>query len=455
MWTVVVIETEILVVGGGPAGVLSALTAAKFGRKVILIDAKSHSEIGNKTCGDAINLGPLKKLEKELGIEKPHGEEVADDVKELVFQTEKVRFPLYGDGFVLNRHPYGQRLLKKAEEYGVEVRDETKAVKAIVDSAGVKGATVLNKSTKEKYEILAKVTIDCSGRNFQIRKTIPEKLFPNLERTMEKKDVAASYREIIELKEDHPYHNQILLIYIDEVPEPGYFWIFSKGTKRLNVGIGWWLDMKVEKGMKESFWEALHKFYPPDTYEVIEKGGYTIPTRYPLMNAVAPGFLTAGDAAFHVNPFSAEGHGPALSAGYYAGKVASDAILANDTSVEKLWAYNVHVMNDFGLSHTKLQLFPEALLKVKISGLEFLFKRKILTQDQFMDLHGGKSLTRLETLKIIVRAFPNYRLLLYIDKIAKGAQTFNELFERYPTTPDEYLVWLEEFNTIMDMIRER
>ncbi|MHA1207194.1 MAG: NAD(P)/FAD-dependent oxidoreductase, partial [Candidatus Hodarchaeales archaeon] len=138
-------KTEILVIGGGPAGVLSALTAAKFGRKVILIDAKPHSEIGNKTCGDAINLGPLKMLEEELGLEKPHGDEIADVVKELVFQTDRVKFPLFGDGFVLNRHPYGQRLLKKAEEYGVEVRDETKAVKAIVDSTGVKGATVLNK----------------------------------------------------------------------------------------------------------------------------------------------------------------------------------------------------------------------------------------------------------------------------------------------------------------------
>ncbi len=448
-------KTEILVIGGGPAGVLSALTAAKFGRKVILIDAKPHSEIGNKTCGDAINLGPLKKLEKELGLEKPHGDEIADVVKELVFQTDRVKFPLFGDGFVLNRHPYGQRLLKKAEEYGVEVRDETKAVKAIVDSTGVKGATVLNKSTKEKYDIQAKITIDCSGRNFQIRKTIPTNLFPLLERTMEKRDVAASYREIIKLKEDHPYHNQILLIYIEEVPEPGYFWIFSKGPKRLNVGIGWWLDMKTEKGMKDSFWDALHKFYPPNTYEVIDKGGYTIPTRYPLLNAVAPGFLTAGDAAFHVNPFSAEGHGPALSAGFYAGKTASDAILANDISVEKLWSYNVAVMKDFGLSHTKLQLFPEALLKAKISGLEFLFKRKILTQDQFMDLHGGKSLSRLETLKILIRAFPRYKLLLYINKIAKGAQTFNELFERYPTSISEYPAWLEEFNNIMEKIRER
>ncbi|MHA1946302.1 MAG: NAD(P)/FAD-dependent oxidoreductase [Candidatus Hodarchaeales archaeon] len=448
-------KTEILVVGGGPAGVLSALTAAKFGRKVILIDAKSYSEIGNKTCGDAINLGPLNKLEKELGLKKPHGNEIADVVKEWVFQTDRIKFSLYGDGFVLNRHPYGQRLLKKAEEYGVEIRSETKAVKAIVDSSGVKGVTVLNKATKEKYDITSKITIDCSGRNFQIRKTIPRELFPNLEKKMEKRDVAASFRAIINLKEDHPYHNQISLIYTEEVPEPGYFWIFSKGSKKLNAGIGWWLDMKIEKGMKESFWEALHKFYPPNTYEVVEKGGYTIPTRYPLLNAVAPGFLTAGDAAFHVNPFTAEGHGPALIAGFYAGKTASDAILSDDVSIKKLWDYNIAIMRDFGLSHTKIQLFSEALYKAKISGLEFLFKREILSQDQFMDLHGGKRLTRLDTLKILIKAFPKYKLLLYINKISKGAQAFNELFERYPTSPTEYQNWLEEFNLVMGKIRER
>ncbi|MFX1286789.1 MAG: hypothetical protein ACFFB5_24335 [Promethearchaeota archaeon] len=53
---------------------------------------------------------------------------------------------------------------------------------------------------------------------------------------------------------------------------------------------------------------------------MLAKGGYTIPMRYPLMNAVASGFIVTGDAAFHANPFSAEGHEPVLVAGYYAGK---------------------------------------------------------------------------------------------------------------------------------------
>ncbi len=448
------VTTDVLVVGGGPAGVLSAITVAKKGHSVILIDAKPYEEIGNKTCGDAINLGPLKMLDKELGIKFPHGEEVADIVDALVFQTEKVTFPLFGDGFVLNRHPYGQRLLKIAVDNGVEVRANSKAISAIVDETGIKGAVVKEKGAKEPIEIYAQITIDCSGRNYQIRKTIPSEFFPDLEKKMEKRDVAASYREIIRLKEDHPYKKKILLIYDSIIPEPGYFWIFSKGTKRLNIGIGWYLDMTVEKGMKELFREVLHKYYPPDTYEIEDKGGYTIPTRYPLMNAVADGFIAAGDSAFHVNPFSAEGHGPALSAGYYAGKVASEALKAGDIRTHQLWGYNVAVMKDFGLSHTKLQLFTEALRKVKTPGLEYLFKRKILTQDQFMTLHGGKGLGKKEIIKIIFKGFPRYDLLLNLYKIVKGVQKFNRLFERYPDTPQGFSEWQTEFMAVMSGIRD-
>jgi geranylgeranyl reductase family protein len=447
------VKTDILVVGGGPAGVISALTAAREGHKVILIDAKSDAEIGNKTCGDAITLGPLQLLEEELAIPPPFGDEVADEVEQLRLRTEKINFPFFGDGFVLNRHPYGQRLLNLAKKSGVEVKAETKAIKAIVDSTGVKGALVKTRGQEQPYEISALITIDCSGRNYQIRKTIPKDLFPKLEKSMEKRDVAASYREIIKLTEDHSYHKQIYLIYDPKIPEPGYFWIFTKGYKRLNIGIGWYLDMTAERGMKEMFREVLHQYYPEGSYEVEDKGGYTIPARYPLLNAVAPGFLTAGDAAFHVNPFNAEGHGPALIAGFYAGKIASSALKSNDTSEQKLWAYNELILNNFGLSHTKLQVFTEILRKVKTPGLEFLFTRNILKQEQLMGLHDGDVLGKLEILKILVKGFPRYDLLINLYKIARGVQSFNALFDNYPKSPNEFPEWLEEFHLIMNKIR--
>lgn len=450
----IVVETEVLVVGGGPAGVISALTAAKMGRKVILIDSKPYEEIGNKVCGDALNLAPATFLEEKLGLEKPHGEEVADFIEHLIFMTSKADFPIQGVGYVLNRHPYGQRLLKTAVENGVEVRPETKAIKAITDTNIVRGAVVQNKKSKESYEIFAKVTIDCSGRNFQIRRTLPKDEFLLLEKTMEKRDVAVSYREIIKLKEeDHPYQNKIFLIYREEIPEPGYFWVFTKGRRRLNVGIGWFLEPRM-RGMKERYREVLHKhYYPPGSYEVEEKGGYTIPTRYPMTNAVASGFLTAGDAAFHVNPLSAEGHGPALIAGYYAGKAASDAIKANDVSEEQLWQYNVEVMKHFGLSHTKIQLFMAALRRIKVSGVEFLLRRKILNKEKFIDLHAGKELGFIETVKIAIRSFPRYDILFQLSKIVKGAQYFEDLFAEYPNNPNGYPTWQAQFEAKMKEIR--
>ncbi|MHA2224039.1 MAG: NAD(P)/FAD-dependent oxidoreductase [Candidatus Hodarchaeales archaeon] len=452
------VDTDVLVVGGGPGGVISALTAARSDKKVILCDLKSYDEIGNKTCGDALQLTPLTFLEEKLGIKKPYGDEIADNVERLVFKTPRADFPVEGEGYVgyvLNRHPYGQRLLKTAETDGVEVRPETRVLKAIITNGFVSGAEIQDKKTKEKYNIHAKITVDCSGRNFRVRKTIPNDLFPYLEKTMEKRDIAATYREIITLKgNDHPYRNEIYMLYHDEIPEPGYFWIFSKGKNRLNVGIGWFMDIKIEKGMKDLFRVVLHKYYPEGTYEVEDKGGGQIPARYPLTNAVAPGFLAVGDAAFHVNPLTCEGHGPALTAGYYAGKTAVEAIEANDLSEKQLWRYNVDVMGHFGLSHTKVQLFTEALRTIKVKGVEFLLKRKILDRDQFVDLHAGKGLGFLGFLKIAIKAFPRYSILWNINKIRIGAQTFEKLFAEYPDSPEEYPAWLSSFNSEMSQIKK-
>lgn len=447
-------NTQVLVVGGGPAGVISALTAAKFGIKVILIDTKAFEDIGKKTCGDGLIRSSTTFLKDKLGIKEPQGNEVADTFQNMNLRASNVDLALTGEGYILNRLIYGQRLLKIAMNYGVEVRANTKAIRVITESNIVKGAVVQEKG-KELYHILSKITIDCSGRNFQIRRTLPRDDFPNLEKRMEKRDIAASYREILRLKnQDHPYHNSIYLEYRKSIPGGGYFWIFSKGEHKLNVGIGHSLDTKIEWGMKNHFREILHEYYPPSSYIVEEKGGYTIPTRYPLTNAVASGFLTAGDAAFHANPFSSEGHAPALVAGYYAGKVASKSIKVNDTSQNQLWEYNIDIMKHFGLTHTKYQLIAAALRRIKVKGLEFLFRRSILTQKHFTDLLSDqRDLGIFTIMKVIIKSFPRYNILLQLSKTLKEVDFFKKMFEEYPNSPNDYPDWNVRFKTKINRIR--
>ena len=439
-------ECDVLVVGGGPAGVISAYTAAKSGLHVILDDAKPLNEIGNKTCGDALDLKAPVLLKDKLGLELPHDKEVSDIVEKMVIKTEKASIDVEGDGYVVDRHIYGQRLLNEAVSVGVEIFPNRRALKALVNDNWVNGAEFKNSETGQNEQIKAKVTIDSSGRNYIIRKTLPRDKFPYMEFEMNNDEIVASYREIIRLKEDHNYHKQIYLLYDSEIPEPGYYWIFSKGPYELNLGVGWKLSMEGKgKNMRAIYNKVNHKYFPEGSYEIISGEGYTIPTRYPLLNAVGNGFMAAGDAAFHVDPFTAEGHGPALMAGYYAGKQAVEAIQSGKPSMEALWEYNKNYFDAFGTLHCKTQLFTETLLSIRMKGLDHILKRKVLSTSDFSKINKGQSLGFGEMLSKIIRVTPKYGMLLKFNHLAKGTHKIDEFMREYPKTPADYPTWHAKF----------
>ncbi len=445
-------EVDVLVVGGGPAGVISAYTAAKEGYNVLLIDAKRMEEIGKKTCGDALDLRAPSFLKEKLGLELPHGDEVSDLVEYLVMQTPNGELSIRGDGFVVDRHIYGKRLLKEAKNVGVEILPRHKVRKALVeDHEKVVGVEALNLDEKKTVQIKARVTIDCSGRNHVVRKTLPETQFPYLEKKMNQKDIVASYREIIQLKTDHNYHRKIYLIYEPEIPAPGYLWIFTKGPYKLNVGVGWHMrGSNKAKDMKKIYQDAFKKYYTPDQYEIIDGAGYTIPTRYPMLNAVAHGFLTAGDAAFHVDPFTAEGHGPALIAGYYAGRQAALALdSGGEPTMERLWEYNINVMNHFGKQHCKNQIFTAVLNKVGLETMDFLFKRNIFTTEDFVTLNEGRRPSLFSLLVKIIKMFPKYYIISHMNTIVKASKKIDALFEQYPKDPKDFANWQPKLLELM------
>src|SRR3990172_1952463 len=104
-----------------------------MGMHVILTDTKTKEEIGNKTCGDALNLNAPTLLKEKLGLALPHDKEVSDIVETMVIQTETQSIEVEGDGYVVDRHVYGQRLLAEAISAGVEIRQEMKAVRSLTE----------------------------------------------------------------------------------------------------------------------------------------------------------------------------------------------------------------------------------------------------------------------------------------------------------------------------------
>ena len=438
---------DVIVVGAGPAGAIASKSLAMKGKKVALVDRRPKEKIGDKSCGDGLLSWAFDRVSEDISIDLPHGEEVGDEIKWSVVDSDKGMFVLKWEtaGYVLNRHPWGQRLLREAEEAGAILWDNTRATKALVDSDKVTGVEV--KTKDETLELTSKLVIDCSGTVAVIRKSLPENMSPIMPKKNNKKLIAYCYREIIELDEPHDFAESIVLRYDSDVVFPGYFWFFSKGKNKVNVGTGFSKHGAFkELNVKDVFNDCLNKYYPEGNFKVLDSKGGQVPVSVPLPSMIANGFICAGDAACNANPATAEGIGPALIAGSYAGTIGAQAIDNDDLSIDALWKYNKMVMDAFGKDHAMQQIQIRALLEIGEDNFEFLLKRKILTPE---DLAGYISLA--SALMKVVRIFPRFGLLRKLLKLKGEIKKIREHYDKYPSTPKDVEKWHIEMLEILKM----
>ncbi len=442
---------DAIVVGGGPAGVMSAYTLAKYGHKVVLVDKKSHEQIGNKTCGDALDKSSVLMLNQALDLPLPQGDEVSDVLDTMTVATEKGKISLEAPGYTVDRHIFGQRLLHEAEELGVEVIDSAPVRGVIIEDGYVRG--VKYKKGSQDHEVRGKVVIDCSGTWAAVRRNLPEGFSEGLQREIPDNHIAASYREIIRLKKDHEFPHEIYLYYDRDIPSPGYIWYFTKGPKRLNVGTGWLKsDNKVIKGsMKQIFKDALHKVYSPEDYEVEVTGGGQIPIRPPFDCLTFNGGMVVGDAGCLVDPTTAEGHGPALMGGYYAGLTVSEALAKGDVSREGLWGYNSLVMGHFGARHAMSYVVLKYLRKIGPKGIETIIARQFLTEEELIAIFMGKEVSfgLGAIIKKMIRIFPHWSLPLVLRKMVDEVIAMRDHYMTYPSNPEDLAKWRERRNEIL------
>src|SRR4051794_41763871 len=64
------LTADVAVVGGGPAGCAAAITLARAGRDVVLVDKARFPR--DKCCGDGLTTGALRRLEA-LGLRPEAG----------------------------------------------------------------------------------------------------------------------------------------------------------------------------------------------------------------------------------------------------------------------------------------------------------------------------------------------------------------------------------------------
>lgn len=150
----VVNEVDVLVVGGGPAGVSAAIASARMGAKTLVIE-QFNCLGGVATAG---GHGHICLYSSWCSKERVVGGVTFEIAKRVgnagfgVYTNSSVDFEVEGMKLVLDR---------MAEEAGVEILYYTFFSDAIVEDNVIKGVVVQNKNGRQV--ILAKRVIDCTG----------------------------------------------------------------------------------------------------------------------------------------------------------------------------------------------------------------------------------------------------------------------------------------------------
>ena len=176
-------ETDVLVVGGGPAGVAAAVAAARNGAKTVLVERYGH--LGGMATGGLVILIPFLTDGTQQQVLAGLLQEMVDrlDVRHAALYPKKEEWGASDEqalrywrrrgtgSYVSNKRvrysvTVDPEILKcvmndMVEEAGVKLYLHSWASCAIADNGGVRGIVFESKSGRQA--ILSKVTVDCTG----------------------------------------------------------------------------------------------------------------------------------------------------------------------------------------------------------------------------------------------------------------------------------------------------
>ena len=324
---VAAVTVDVVVVGGGPAGTAAAITLARAGRDVVLVDKARFPR--DKCCGDGLTTGALRRLEA-LGLE-PDAVASWQPVEDVWVRSpagRTVAFPFpRGQGTfaaVARRADLDAAMLDVARAAGVKVYDGH----GLRDARWEPGAPSVELDVDGLGPVVARYAVGADGMWSPLRKALGQ-------------GDEAGY-----LGEWHAFRQYFtgvsaaaesqLWVWFEPDLLPGYAWSFPLGAGRANVGFGIQRAAgSPTRGMAEQWRELLERphlraILGEEAVPEAPHKAWPIPARLERTSLAGAGgrVLFAGDAARGTDPMTGEGIGQALEMGVLAARsiVAAGAL---------------------------------------------------------------------------------------------------------------------------------
>lgn len=353
-------KTEVIVVGGGPAGISAAVTIARSGKKVVLIERGSFS--GSKNVfGGAIYTAPTKEIfpdfEQSAPLERKtvsHKYAIRTAAKAVTIEYNAREEEV--NSYSVIRSKFDRWMAKEAEKEGVVIVTETLVRELILKENKVVGV----KTELEEY--FSDIVILADGVNSLLAKQI------GLRKEIKPKDVALAVKEVIKIGKEkieerfNLGENEGCIYEIIGDPMLGMLGLGYAYTNKesVSIGIGVSLDELGKRKLRP--YELLEKIKSHPSFaplikdgELIEYSAHLIPEggfkKVPKL--YSHGVMVTGDSAMLVNNVHWEGTNLAMISGKFAGETAIEALKKGDFSANTLALYQKKLENSFILKDLK------------------------------------------------------------------------------------------------------
>lgn len=342
-------EYDVIVIGAGPGGSVTAREAAKKGLNVLLIEKRER-------IGYPVRCGEASTTFEDLQSFGPIPEECIESrINGLIAYGPagtKVDYYKKDTGVMLNREKFDPCLAELAAKDGAELVTFARASAISPVQDGKRTVTIVTRDGIQ--DVKAKVVVAADGVESLMGRLVG----------MQTKQIPDLTCCGVDIKVEGILTDPEYLTFwqgLDYIND-GYIWSFPKVRSNVtNFGAGFLIPKKQGPSILEVTLDWMNKLFP--NAKIISTVGGVIPVSGNLKEFAADNFVLVGDAAHHTNPLTGGGISAAMRAGRHAAAVIAEAIAAGDVSKTRFAKYERLVEQDFGKKHQFQLKFRRFLLE--------------------------------------------------------------------------------------------
>ncbi|MBL8029448.1 MAG: NAD(P)/FAD-dependent oxidoreductase [Fibrobacteres bacterium] len=366
---------DAIVVGGGPAGCLSALRLSEKGHSVLLLEKDREFGVPVR-CAELVGSKGFS-----LAIE-PKKEWITHIAHGVTFVSPSgipVAVPTPEPAWMLDRARMENDMARMAADKGADLLVRATASALLFNSEGkINGLTVMHPEGIRDFK--CRLIIAADGVESRMAK-----LAGINSAITDLNDIGICAQYLVSgIKSDNGFPE---LHFGKNILPDCYAWMFPKGNGLANLGLG----IRTVSAKNESPVEVLNRFIKlrfPGVKPLRLTIG-SVPLGMYLRKLITDNFMVVGDAARMANCLDGGGITFALNSASIAAKVASDALSNGDTSLKALSPYEKEWQNGIGKQQERTFKLKNAVLKVTDDTIEKAAKsliKKKFEDLEYMDL---------------------------------------------------------------------